>query len=124
MHHRSMTRRRIVLALGLLGFSCAAFLFLHDCLFFDPPLLCLMPPPSEATVVRAIRFGPGDSGPGVGLDGRTYSVKPLECPHWVGVGSSKLKMLLRIREGEKVVEDETIGVAIIDEDSVVIMGFR
>ncbi|HSD83401.1 MAG TPA: hypothetical protein VLG46_06065, partial [Anaerolineae bacterium] len=97
-------------------------LFWRDRLFFDPPLFCLTPPPAEATVVCAIRVGPGDGGPGLGLDGRTYAVNPLECPHWVGVGSPKLKMLLRIREGEKVVEEKTIGVAIIDEDRVVVTG--
>jgi hypothetical protein len=119
-----MPRRRIIGGLIATGLGLAAALFLRDRLFFDPLLLCLTPPPSETVVVRAIRFGPGDGSPGVGQDGRTYSVNPLECPHWVGVASPKLTMWLRIREGETVVDEKTIGVAIIDEDSVVVMGFR
>lgn len=101
-----------------------AIWFLHNRLFFDPLLLCLVPIPSEAVVVQAIRFGPGDGSPGVGNNGRTYSVKPLECPHWGGVGSPKLNMLLRVTEGDKLIEDRVIGVAIIDSDTVVFPGIH
>ncbi|CAG0936082.1 hypothetical protein TFLX_04946 [Thermoflexales bacterium] len=118
-----MIRRRIIGGCLVAGLGLTALLFLHDRLFFDPLLFCLTPPPSEATVVRAIRFGPGDGGSGIGPDGRTYSVKPLECPHWAGVGSPKLKMLLRMSEGQEVVEEKIIGVAIIDSNRVVVSRF-
>jgi len=102
----------------------AAIWFLHNRLFFDPPLLCLVPVPSEAVVVQAIRFGPGDGSPGVGNNGRTYSVKPLECPPGSGVADPKLDMLIRVTEGDKLIEEQITRVTIIDSDRVVVLGIH
>jgi len=124
MLNQSITQRKIVIGFVVISVCFAALLFLHNRLFFDPPLFCFTPIPSETIVVQAIRFSPGDGSQGEGPDGRIYSVKPLECPHWVGVASPKLNMLLRVAEGEKVVEEKTIGVAIVDSNTVVVSGFR
>jgi hypothetical protein len=124
MQTLSPTRPSRVTAFILFVAGLAAIWFLHNRLFFDPPLLCLVPVPSEAVVVHAIRFGPGDGSPGVGNNGRTYSVKPLECPHWVGVASPKLNMLIRITEGDKLIKEQITRVAIIDSDRVVVLGIN
>lgn len=104
--------------------NLAAVLFLPNRLFFDPPLLCLMPIPSESLIVHAIRYGPGDGSPGVGNNGRTYSVKPLECPHQVGVADPKVNMLIRVTEADKLIEEQIIRVAIIDSETVVVVGIH
>jgi hypothetical protein len=111
--------------LGGAGCLCVGLgFFLPNRLFFDPFLLCLAPVPSAEVVIAAVRFGPGDGGPGIDQPGQTYTVKPLECPHWVGAGSPKLTMQLQIQADGRVAAEKHIGVMVIDAHTVVVSGLR
>jgi hypothetical protein len=121
-----MTRKtRVVLAIvGLLVIGFSGFLYVSRRLHVNPFLLCLTPLPSEATVVDAIRSGPGDGSPGVGNDGREYDVHPRECPHAVGSGTPNLTLWLRIAENGTLIDEGVLSVGIIESDRVVLFGFQ
>jgi hypothetical protein len=115
----------LVITLTVLMVSgLSLFLRVSGRLHFHPLRVCLTPIPSAATIVAAIRSGPGDGGPGVGNDGRNYTVRPLTCPQAVGVGTPKIDLWLRVAAQEQLLDEGVLRVGIISADRVVLFGFH
>jgi hypothetical protein len=119
--------KKFLLALTILIVPMISFTLLlwqSRRLHLQPFLICLTPIPSATTVVDAIRFGPGDGGPGVGNDGREYAVRPLTCPQSVGAATPKLTMWLRVTAQGQVIDEGVLRVGMISEHRVVLFGFQ
>ena len=73
------------------------------------PWVCLTPTPSGANVAQALKDGMSEQG--YAWDDRvTLSVRRLECPHWVGVGTPKQTFWLRISANAELISEGQLAI--------------
>ena len=87
------------------------------------PAFCLNRYPSEARIVEALRYGPGDGETGIGDDGLTYRMERLDCPHWVAVSTPKMSMYLYVEANGVVLSEGELYIGLIDSSRPIIFRY-
>ncbi len=109
-HMQRKTRRTgVAITLGLCCLCTLGALAFANLLFGF-----WIPAPSNATIEYAIRNGPGDGTAGVGEDGLDYETTAVTRPHRTGVADPKQWTWLRVRNGDTLIGQGLLRIALVD----------